>query len=473
MLFEAPLGDSGDSLAQTVLLCLPSAQSGRLEYFQERILMSHTRHPAEFTIRRLFSYSGTTQADPLSKTVQLSLNPGSSIEISGATATVNLAPSALSLSNQERYLVSRAITNTLTQWGDIRYVNVLINNRQPGIDTAATLPLGSLGKTEDGNVAALWDTVSSVPSSQNNPYSGMATLYYPVNAGRGVASETRLVTAQSRSLEHIALALLEALSVMPSNLPNTLPLPDLNAMMTQPPVVEETAGSTGRLVRLNFRENLNEALIASGIPRSVMMASLTYTLTTFLPYTAGVSVTIGSELISALVPAGLYEGAGEQILFENGVMQRSFFSRFLLDNCSLYFANAQGSLTLTQRPIPYYQAHNPRYLMSQLMAGPMNTDSVAGLSPVLPVDLKEADLLGITRQNETALVHFSANLRIHASNYSPQQELLMVYAMVNTLTRQRDIKQACFFIDSQQEGVFTNEIDVAGVFLRNEGIIQK
>ena len=111
--------------------------------------------------------------------------------------------------------------------------------------------------------------------------------------------------------------------------------------------------------------------------------------------------------------------------------------------------------------------------MSQLMAGPMNTDSVAGLSPVLPVDLKEADLLGITRQNETALVHFSANLRILASNYSPQQELLMVYAMVNTLTRQRDIKQACFFIDSQQEGVFTNEIDVAGVFLRNEGIIQK
>jgi spore germination protein GerM len=299
----------------------------------------------------------------------------------------------------------------------------------------------------------------------------MATLYYPVNAGRGVAAETRLITAQSRSLDHIALALLEALSVTPSNLPNTLPLPDLRVLLTQPPIVEDSAGSTGRIVRLNFHENLNEAMIAAGIPRSVMMASLTYTLTTFLPYTAGVSVTIGNELISALVPAGLYEGAGEQILFEDGIMQRSLFSRFLLDNCSLYFANAHGSLTLTKRPIPYYQVNNPRYLMTQLMAGPMNTDSVTGLSPVLPDDLKDADLLGITRQNETTLVHFSDNLRLLANDYSHQQELLMVYAMVNTLTRQRDIKQICFFIDGRQEGVFTNEIDIAGVFLRNEGII--
>ena len=48
----------------------------------------------------------------------------------------------------------------------------------------------------------------------------------------------------------------------------------------------------------------------------------------------------------------------------------------------------------------------------------------------------------------------------------------MVYAMVNTLTRLPAIHQVCFFIDGAQDGTFVRQVDVAGVFLRNEGIIR-
>lgn len=470
--YTAPLGDVSAGSAQTVLLSLPSAQSGQLAYFPERILLSPSRHPAEYALRRLFTYTTTTNISALPGEGQLALAPGSVIEISGDTATVNLAAGALTLSNQERYLVARAIANTLTQWDDIRYVNLLINGRQPGLDTAATLPLGSLSKTTDGDIASLWDAVNRAGSGQDQPFSALATLYYPLSAGRGIAAETRLLSAPGRSLAQMAGSLLQALSQPATSLPGAPAVPDLSLLLSQEPVIEETGGTSGRVVHLAFHERLNEELIAAGIPRSVMMASLTYTLTTFLPYTAGITVKIGSEQITAVVPAGLYEGAGEQLLFPGGLMQRTQFARFLLDYITLYFANAQGSLSATRRPIPHYQTHNPRFLMNQLMAGPGSADSLSGLSPVLPESLKDADLIGISQQDDTMLVHFSEVLSDLIAGYSQQQELALVYAMVNTLTNKPGAAQVCFFVDGAQEGVFAQAIDIAGLFLRNEGMIR-
>ena len=470
--YEAPQGDAGTGYAQTVLLSLPSTQSGQLQMYPERILLSHTKHPAEFTLRKLFSYIGTTQANPLSESVQLSLIPGSSVEISGETATVNLGAGALALNNKERYLVSRSITNTLTQWGDIRFVNVLINGRQQGIDTAAALPLGSLTKTENDDINALWEAVNRQPAANGGSFSSIVTLYFPATAGRGILAEARPVNLQSGSFPEMTRAILQALSMGSSTLPNVPQVPDLLTLLSQDPVIEEQADASGRVVNLHFYESANEALIASGIPRSVLMASLTYTLTTFLPYTAGVRVFIGDEEIQAVVPAGLFEGAGQEILFNQGIMQRSQFSRFLLDHCSLYFANAAGTLSLTRRPIPYYEAYNPRFLMNQLITGPMNTDSVSELLPVLPPALSDADLLGITRQGDTVLVNFSGNLLTQTSSLDEREERLMVYAMVNTLTAQRGMNRVCFYIEGKQAGTFSGRIDVAGTFLRNEGIIQ-
>lgn len=468
--YQAPLGDTGENLAQTVLLCLPSAQSGMLEYFQEKVLIPPNKHPAEYALRRLFTFPGTTAASPLSPDAQLSLNSGSPIEISGDAATVNLAPSALALDNQGRYRVFRAIANTLTQWGDIRYVNVLINNRAQGLDTAATMPMGSLSRTEDGDIAALWESVNRTGSSRNSSHAVNATIFYPVTAGRGIQSEGRYLVAENKSPEQLVLALLSAMSQAPASLPNSVQAPDLTTLLSGQPEMEEAAGSLGRVVSLRFQESMNQELINLGIPRSIMMASLTCTLTTFLPYTSGVKVTIGNELVTALVPSGLYEGAGEEILFDGGVMRRAQFSRFLLDDCALFFANAEGGLSLAYRPIPHYQTQNPRYLLNQLMLGPQGTDSRQSLSPVLPETLRDADILGATMGEDTALINFSGNLNTLSQGMDGQGELRMVYAMVNTLTAIKGIKQACFFVDGRQEGTFAGNIDIAGVFLENVGI---
>ena len=183
-------------------------------------------------------------------------------------------------------------------------------------------------------------------------------------------------------------------------------------------------------------------------------------------------MSIGSEQISAIVPAGLIEGAGEEILFERGVMMRSQFNRFLLSNCDLYFSSPSGTLTLTRRPIPQHQAFNPRFLIGQLALGPGPTDSVTGLSPVLPASFRDADLIGISRQGDAQLVNLSQAFHTQVKTLSERDERLMVYALVNTLTSRRDVKRVVFFLDGRQDGTFAGNIDLAGEFLRNEGIIQ-
>lgn len=470
--FIAPSGDASDNITQTVQLFLPSPQGGQLILVPERILVSPTRHPAEYALRRLFSYAGTTQAAPLVAGEPLSLQPGSSVEISGGTATVNLAPSALALTSKDRYLAFRAIANTLSQWGDIRFVNVLVNGRQLGVDTTGNLPMGSISRTQNEDFTALWEAVNRQPQEEDSPFTGVATLYFPTAAGMGIIAEARSINFTGYSLPQMSRSLLEALSAGSTNHPGLPRLPDLVTLLVKDPVVEEQPGSTGRVIHLSFHESANESLIAAGIPRSLLMASLTYTLTTYLPYTSAIKVTIGNETINALVPAGLYEGANETILFENGLMQRSQFSHFLLDYCSLYFAGETGNLRKTLRTIPYYQVNNPRYLMQQLMIGPQNTDSVVGLSPALPAGVGDKDLLGITRQGDTILINLAEGFQAQSQGFNQQQELLLVYSMVNTLSELPGIAQTVFFISGSQQGTFCGQIDVAGSFLRNEGILR-
>ncbi len=468
----APIGDAGEDYAQTVMLCLMSSQSGQLEYYPERILLTPFRHPAEAVLKKLFSHQETTQAKPIAKEGQLSLYPGSSVEISNETATVNLGPGSLILNNEERYTVCRAIANTLTQWGDIRFVNVLISGRQQGVDTAASIPLGSLTRTGNEDIKSLWDAANLQPSGSGGGISAFATLYFPVYAGRGVLAETRMVNLGGLSFTGMTLALLQALSAGAVSLPFVPRLPDLVTLLSEDPEVTQEPGSSRRVVHLRFYESANDALITSGIPRSVLMASLTLTLTTFLPYTEGIRVSIGNEEITAVVPAGLYERAGEQITFDRGVMQRAQFSHFLLSSCDLYFASGNGTLTLNKRPIPHYQVNHPRYLINQLLIGPLNTDGAAGLSPIMPDGLRDSDILGISRQGDSLLVNFSKNFLSLANGMDESEERLMVYSLVDTLTALQGIKRVRFFVNGNQEGTFAGGIDIAGEFLRNEGIIQ-
>ena len=464
--YQAPEGDEQRDKVETVLLYLPSASTGQLTPLSMTMALAPNRHPAETALSRLLSYSGSETVRPLLEGQQLEVYTGSAIEILGSTATVNLGAGALALDSQQMLTVCRAITNTLTQWNDIRYVNILIASRQPGIDITATLPMGSLRRTQ--NEEALWD----IPAGDTR-FTSVATLYYPANVGKGVLAEARAVTFASKTMSDMVMGLLTALSADAPSLHGLPDVPSLDLLLAEPVIVSDSTTGGGRVVSLHFQEAANEVFINAGIPRSVMMASIVLTLTTFLPNISGVSVRIGQENVRALVPTGVLEGGGQEILFQDGIMRRADFTNFLLNMVPLYFDNGEGRLARVQRPLPYYRAQHVRALFEQLLGGPEAVEITPGLKNPMPGGITSADLIGFTVENDTVLVNLSENFLQQCQGLSPQQETLVIYSLVNTFCELRGIRRVRFYVAGQQPETLSGALYLPGEFLFNPNIIQQ
>lgn len=472
--WKAPTGDTNQELTQSVLLYVPDITGTRLIAQPARISYPAARHPAEATLRTLFTFVGNSAATALTQGITLQLSTVNPVEISGDTATVNLGTSALTLAHSELYVVCQAIANTLCQWGDIKYVNVLVSSAQPGLDVAASVPAGCFVQ----NLSDTIDTLSSYAqslsqSSADRRFSTAATLYYPAYSGKGILAESRVINFASRDKTTMIETLLDALSSGAQLLKGVPSVPPLAGYMEKEPEVKDVAVSGGQQAELYFRPSFNDALISAGIPRSVMMAALTYTITTFVPGISGVTVYIGNELVSAIVPSGIYEGAGETISFEGGLMRRSSFSSFLLSQVTLYFADDAGHLAATERPVPYYQAQSVRYLLNCLMAGPQPCDSVGGLHAVLPADMKDADLLGVAVNERRALLNFSQGFMNACAGFDETQERHLIYAMVNTLTELPYISTAALFVAGAQPDFLCGSMYLPGEFMRNMALVKQ
>ncbi len=469
----APTGDTNQEIAQTVLLYVPNVSGTRLIAQTERIVISAARHPAETTLRHLFAFAGSDSAQPLSRDVSLQLSPVNPVEVSGGIATVNLGASALTLSHGDFYVVCQAIANTLTQWGDIRYVNVLVSSTQPGLDVGANVPMGCFVQNLNDSIDALTaaaETLAAGPADRR--VSLVAALYYPSFSGRGILAEARGVSFANRSKSVLIEGLLDAMSQTPQQISNVPALPNLTAYLSETPVVQEIAVTGGQRAVLRFQQSFNDALIASGVPRSVMMAAITYTLSGFVPGINGVTVYIGEELISSVVPGGVYEGAGETIAFSNEVMRRSDFSRFLLDNCTLYFSDGTGRLTAVRRPVPYYETRSARYLIGCLMQGPQLVDGISDTHAVLPPDLGDADLLGVGLDGSVMVLNFSQHFASAARECDAEAERLLVYAIVNTLCELPAVRGVSFFINGTQPETLSGGLYLPGDFLKNGSIVR-
>ena len=466
---EAPENDVNQTYEQTVLLYLPSREGDQLLAVPQTATLSAARHDARELCEMLLGHRGTDSAAPLGDEVELSLAETDPVEVSGTVATVSLAASALRLSHEQLFVAGQALANTLGQFGDITAVNVLIAGAQPGLNIASTLPAGCFVPNLREDLGTLWARASAPAAAGRRSF--VTALYYPAPSGKGVLCEARTLSFPSQELPAMALTLLEALAAGAENLPTSPRCAALRTLLIGEPTLEEAGGQ--RRIVFRFAEELNTALLDVGITRSVMMASLVYTMTTFLPGIEGIEVRIGSDRINTLTPSGIYGSAGEQmtIAFQDGLMRRRDFPVFLLSYCALYFSNGQGGLTRVLRPIPYYECSNARALIQQLMLGPQPFDSQTGLYASLPQGLRSADLLGVAFEGGAMLLNFSSQLASLSGDLSAEGERRLIYAVVNTLCELKGVKRVAFFIQGDQPETLAGTLFLPGDFLPNADLV--
>lgn len=457
----APENDGNQGYEQTVILYLPSQDGAQLVAVPETADFSLSRHRAGAICERLVSHPATDLTAPLGGEVPLTLSEMDAVEVSGQVATVNLGPSALRLSHEQLFTVGQALANTLCQNGDVSYVNLLISGTQPGMNVASTLPAGCFQMNTREELTALWSRASAPLSGNRRSFA--AALYFPAPSGKGILCEARTLSFSNMDMAGMAMTLLSALSAGAENLPNMPRCPDFRTYLQKEPALEENAGT--RRLTFHFTEDFNGALIDAGITRSVMMASLTYTMTTFLPGIEGIEVLIGQERINTLTPSGIYAGAGEVIGFSEGLMRRRDFASFLLAECPMYFADAGGKLARVLRPVPFYFVSGARAIVEQMMLGPQPFDSVSGLSPVLPEGIRPADLLGVSFSQGTLWLNFSDRLPALCQGMDREAEARMIYGLVNTLCEVSGVKRVGFFIQGEQPDSLAGGIYLPGDFL--------
>ena len=461
--WEAPDGDRAVGLPGEYVLYVPEKNQPKLGIRSVRIERADLRETTEELVRRLLADVNGNGALRIER--ELELYRDSPVEISRGICTVNLSSSALQLSYSDYYKLSAALATTLCEMGEIKSVNVLTAGQSVPMDSAGRLPMGSLTGHADENLSVLWEQMEARRTPQGGDagrtaLSTQATIYYPLTDGRGVACISRRISSEGQTTSQLSSALLNVISETVRGEIESDNVPDLWEYMVHEPVANEMEEG-GKLITLSFREDLQELADGWQTDISCLAAAVTLTLTTFVPGTAAVCFRIGDKPVTELNSSRFRIGT---IL--GGLMRRNTFETFLTGSTTVFFEK-DGRLVRVEKPVDRETADSPRVQLTALMQGPDSRDLEKGIISPLPEGLKEDDLLGIAPEGDTMLVNLSGRCREEIRAQGPEKEMLLCYAMVNTLCENNGMKRVCFFFEGEQAEWIAGEIYWAGVFLYN------
>lgn len=456
---EAPIGDAGLQRDVIVPLHLPSQDGQTLLTFFETLPLPRDRHPAEGVLQALLEHPGNSRVQPLGGPVTLALSGANPVEISGGVCTVNLSASALQLSTQDLYTVALAITATLCEMEDVSYVNLLIAGTPVAMDVGGNLPLGSLTASANQELPVMWEQLSArrTPVGElpaHTPLTATATLYFPLADGSGIAAEPRRMSFPGQHPQQQVVALMSALSAGADMLEDAADLPDLSSLLLFTPEVTDLE-SGGRRATLHFTADVRERIIAAGCDPASVFAAITTTLTTFVPSLQQVCILVGDGALTSLYSEHL-----GSMLFPGGLMTRASFAHALMGQSTVYVPFERG-LSSRVLSLPYRSAVNPRALLLAMTA-----PSIAAL----PEGLTDADILGLSVQDETLLVNFSARYAdiIRASECDQR---LMAYSIVNTLCEKMNVRRVRFYFGGEALESLGSQTVWNGEFLYNPALI--
>ncbi len=468
--YEAPDGDVPVSGEGLYTLYLPG-KNGMYLLGQPVTLEAAALHEtAETLVRKLLKWESNDQVDSLGNGTELTLFGNHPVEISGGICTVNLGSSALQLNYRNFYIMALAVSATLCELDSVDSVNILVADKSVSLDITGGLAMGSLTAHTGENLPVLWEQMEARKTPLGSdmaqtPLTSRVTIYFPLSNGRGMICETRTITFKGQTPQQMAVGILETMSGGSMYLTGVPELPDLLDLMMYEPLASELADG-GRLITLAFRADAMDILQRMNLDPACVLAAITWSLTTFIPGTAAVSVRIGDQPMTQLES----ERFGTVSML-GGVLRRSVFEAFMMGRTTVYFEN-DGLLVPCEKPVGQAQADSPRQQLAALMEGPGERERAEGMKATLPGTVDEDDILGISAVGDTMLVNLSESFRSEIQSMGPEKEMLLCYSMVNTLCDNNGMKHVYFFFEGEQVDVITGVICWSGGFDRNPGLIE-
>ncbi len=386
------------------------------------------------------------------------------VEQSGNTAVVELSIEARNVSSEQQFLWMRSvIAASLLEMDEVEYVNVLIAGRDEGI---LSLPSGAMGYVRK-DLSSAWAQLSAEKDLLLSDAGGAtvertAILYYPTRDGKYISPAARTVRI---SAEDMITPLIQALASPAAGLSECLrsPFPQDAQVLTEPPEIIDTEDGE-RLIRLSFDANLIAMLEREGLSAWQLYASLTHTLTGFVPDIDGLEISLGDGLLTRT------DREGKALYFFDGRMDRRSYPDAVCSLCAAYMGSSDGGLIRVMRPLSQAAAQSPRAHLKLLFDGPQEWESEA--LRVMPYGVSTDDILGIRISGSEAVVNLSSNFYRCCQSLTPQQERALIYAVVNTLTEQKNVTAVRFQVEGEPIDYLVNTVFLRNVLMRNIGIIR-
>ncbi len=381
-----------------------------------------------------------------------------SLEESRGVVTVNLSAEFLQLTEpEEQYIARIAIVNTLTATPDIHHVIVLVDGHENGV---LDLPVG-VWEQQSVNYSADWEALSAefaaLHAPENSEYDQFiqrsAVLYFSSSAGDYLLPEVR--GGIRFSPNNYARDLVRELIIGPADRGAMRIVLPVDAVFEEPPTLEQ--GDEGLILTIPLPNDFYESLDAYNIDEKQAFASIVLTIFSFIP---------GLDYVRFRYAGNIVESAGD-LGFEQGRMRRRDFESMVGQNITLYARGERpGTLSRIVRTVSQQAATRPRTMLRALISVTADNERV------FPHGTVNEDIIGIAVEGDQALVNVSAQFQMLMQGISMENERLLIYAIINTLTELPSVKRVRFYVAGEEVDSLGGHLYMRGVFLRNTGMVR-
>ena len=444
-----PSFEAGGSLTRTITPSLYFLDSGytKLSIETRELTVREGQKEAEVIIEALLSGPSDSKNKSLGSGLSLDF-----VEMTGELANIYIL-SDRTYNDERKFIISTAVTDTISDYFDVGYVSVYINGEPLKING---YPCTVLKKSGSVSVQDMYNEYLLKYSPQyymdGEEHEITSVLYFPDETGSYILPEIRTVSMvfsqdPDEFRKAFTLKLLDELSKGPKNKDNLL-----NCL--------NHSSVTDKMVDVEFDDNIKKIYLTfysapfisnpeTGF-EPVMTASLFYTLTSAV----GGAIRMDMKHIN-----------------RSASLSRALARVYMGSSITLYFPrSSQNSLTAVSRTVYAATSHQPETYISELMRGPLETDSEALKSCFSP-EMDYSMFISIEVRSGVAYVNFTSDFAKAARRMGNDEERMMFYSIINTLCSISRIKSVQFLIDGEHTGDIGGVMHLEYPLLPNPGLL--
>lgn len=442
------------------------------------ITIGQDMNPAEVAVRGLLS-------GPLNDKLT-SLAPGGmtldNIEYSRDVANVYLKYDGEPLDPRQKYFLEHAISNTVSDILGTDYTCIFYNGIQTGFAGKPYNPIEKkTGNIEDAYSQALskYEKILSVPTGITPPENKPTATAKPVEQGVIPAQpvETDMPTVLYFISKNGGYILPEVRTVKYTDgkyiqtVISELVRGPLNSSTMEPPLAGDlllvcepalVPAENGYILTLNFSKAPARYDTSDTEESMLSYAALTYTLTNLIPGLNSINILVNGNKVNI-----------KENSTDTEAVKRSDYSGLMGSSVPLYFADKNSDLLLqVSRSMEQGRTWSAKQRLLELMKGPLSGDEESAW-PVMPSGVNGKDIIAVNVYADTVYVNLTEEFKEACKGFSSKNEMLLVYAIVNTLTAMDGINKVQFLVEGKQTDTLAGFLCLSDPFLRNYGIIKQ